>query len=246
MKTNIIHTLIIAIILVAGWSLFAVFQDFMNSGTAYTQRSFLGKSKEYLPLLPDEDLGRKNYPVYRGSGRMTKNSYNKPGLKSNNLLSPESMSVGNGGGDIAYADNGRATESADKMNSYSPAYTGRERAAANAGVERQSLKATPISAPFSKSLKPEEVKITGDVGNASGSVAETSMLSGGNSGMQKVFGGDQEGDDLEGGGGIENEDYYNDMPVGDGLWLLLLMAAFYAALKILRKRSGAHHVALKK
>ncbi|MDO9633587.1 MAG: hypothetical protein Q7J05_00910 [Paludibacter sp.] len=88
MKTNIINTLIIAIILIAGWSLFIIIQDFNTSSSVnYPNYGVISKGKQYLPKAPENYSKQHNYPVYKGQQQgMAKSTYinNKPAIVSKN------------------------------------------------------------------------------------------------------------------------------------------------------------------
>lgn len=90
MKTNIINTLIIAIILIAGWSVFTIIQDFNTSSSGnYPNYSVISKGKQYLPKAPENYSKQHNYPVYKeqqqGVARSTINN-NIPAIGSKNDL----------------------------------------------------------------------------------------------------------------------------------------------------------------
>ena len=98
MKTNIINTLIIAIILIAGWSLFTIIQDFNTSSSDnYPNYGVINKSKQYLPKAPENYSKQHNYPVYKEQQHgvaSNPNINNKPTKVSENDLTDASTTKG--------------------------------------------------------------------------------------------------------------------------------------------------------
>lgn len=218
MKTNIIHVLIIAIILIAGWSLFTILQDFYNTDTnAYRNYNVVGKSRQYLPLSPqDYYSGQKKYPVYKPSVSAVAQRVNYEGNGSLSLNAKDEgytvneinydVQRGNGTGQLRQINN-RTAERRNNLVSEKPS--------------SQMIK------PFSKSMNIDATRNIADASVSSSSSSTAASVSEGNS-MMKVFGNDDEGDAIEGGGGTDNQNFYNDVPVGDGTLLLVLMALLYS------------------
>jgi hypothetical protein len=223
MKTNIIHVLIIAIIFIAGWSLFTILQDFYNDDPFKRDNySVIAKSKQYLPIVSESNSGGRNYPVYKPSGQLKTPGtvYNKRSMRK--PLTDDGYSSITGMGAPTYTNN--------VLNASKPSVI-------NSGNTEQTTKISilgmsRISKPFSKNMKVNDQR---DLAVASSANNISSSPITGSSGMMKAFGNDDEGDAIEGGGGIENEDFYNDVPVGDGLYLLLFMSVVYILYKMRRK-----------
>lgn len=222
MKTNIIHILIIAIILIAGWSLFTVLQDLYNvDSNKYDTYSMIGKGKQYLPLTPDVNSSQRKYPVYRPAQYQHLSVIRNPQSTTitKSVVENDAYSISQ----TNYIDVENSGVDPTLVN---PSRRGQTSRSISMGLSK-------ISKPFSKDLK---INTERNIADASVSENTTgSTLSEGN-GMMRVFGGDDEGDDIEGGGGIENDSFYNDVPVGDGIYLLIFMAMLYAIFKAYRNR----------
>lgn len=223
MKTNIIHVLIIAIILIAGWSLFTVLQDFYNDDSSkYDSYSVIGKSKQYLPIVSERYSSQRNYPVYKPAGQL------KTSGTVNNNRSLRKLSSGDDYSSLSGM--GSSTFTNDVLNSSKQSVVNSENTEQT--TKTSFLGISRISRPFSKNIKVNAQRDLAVVSSTSN--IEGSTLSG-SSGMMKAFGNDDEGDDIEGGGGIENNDFYNDVPVGEGLHLLFFMSVLYIMYKMRRK-----------
>ena len=184
MKTNIIHVLIIAIVLIAGWSLFTVLQDIYNDGSLkYDHYSVIGKSKQYLPIAPE------NYSNQR---------------KSHVANHPEELNLP---GNVSQTSRNRSTN--DDYISLSE------------GVASIDYNQTPN---FTK-------QSLGYSGKISASVSP------GNSGMKKTYRNNDEGVAKKSGRGIKNQDIYNAVPAGEGLYLLFFMAILYTIGKMWKKNT---------
>ncbi len=222
MKTNIINTLIVAIILIVGWSLFTVLQDFSAAKkNNYNNFSVIGKSKQYLPIAPENYSSQRNYPVYKGTNRIgtgTPVSRQPATVSGKSILdnAATSTTMIRGGSPIGSSD--RAIVASRKQIENT-----------NLNFQRQNIANPTISTPFSKSMKIDADRNLA-VASAPKSISGSNLSSAG-SGMMKAFGGGDEGDDFEEGGGNENQNFYNDVPVGDGFFLLLLMSIIYFLIK---------------
>jgi hypothetical protein len=224
MKTNIIHVLIIAIILVAGWSLFTVLQDFYNDDSSkYDNYSVIGKSKQYLPILSDDYSNQRNYPVYKPAAQLKTPETINNNRSLSKLSTDDDYSSFSVTGNSTYNNEVTNSSKQSVVNSVNPGQT----------TKTSFLGMSRVSRPFSKDIKDNaqrDLAVASTSGNISGSA-----LSGSN-GMMKAFGNDNdEGDAIEGGGGIENDDFYNDVPVGEGVYLLFFMAVLYVMYKMRRK-----------
>jgi hypothetical protein len=218
MKANILHTLIIAILLISGWTLFTVFQDLTTSNPeGYSKMSLIGKTSQYLPVVPEKNYSSssREYPVYKGTTRVSNangNSYRK-------ISSSDIKSTGVNSGML----------SSTSISDVQIVKTDKQ-------VDVNPQEITPTAKSGSNMVKPFSKTTTIDPNRniAMNSSSTDLAVAGGSSdktGLRRVFGGDDEGDDIEDGGGNENEDYYNDMPVGDGLYLLLFMSFIYFVIK---------------
>lgn len=215
MKANILHTLIIAILLISGWTLFTVFQDFTSSNPeGYSKLSLIGKTSQYLPVVPEKNYSEnRNYPVFKGSGKVTNNTSYKR-ISTSDLKNSGVNSGVLGSSSIADVEINKA---------YS------EIQANPQVITTGSKTGTNMVKPFSKttSIDPNRTIAMNatslDASNTNGTSDKT--------GLRRVFGDDDDGGGFEDGGGEENEDYYNDMPVGDGLYLLLFMSLIYFVVK---------------
>lgn len=66
MKTSIIHVLILAIVLVVGWSLFTVLQDIYSTDSQHkASYGLMSKGRQYLPLTPKGYSQLQKYPTYK-------------------------------------------------------------------------------------------------------------------------------------------------------------------------------------
>lgn len=228
MKTNIINILIIAILLIAGWSLFTILQDFNSSNpNKYSNYSMIGKSKQYLPLTPESYSSQRKYPVYKGgtnqlrSNVRTNGNTNYSVNRSYDVSSVNSTINNSGGASVNY--------------NKSISGTGSQNGNSNAESKNLIAKSSRMVTPFSKSMKINTERNLAAASESSSNSIGGSSLSGGGTGMMKVFGGDEEGDAIEGGGGTENENFYNDVPVGDGYFLLAIMSLLYAFVQGVKK-----------
>jgi len=226
MKTNIIPILIVAVILIVGWSLFTVIQDLSYSDSGvYDREIMIVKSKQYLPKSSDTNSRKHNYPVYKVPNRAgtSVNNINKSKqvpVSQNFSFEVNSINQGIGvtggvlGKDRAIVANRRQTENT------------------NVDFRRQNLISPNLSSPFSNNMRVNLDRNLADGSLSSANAIGSGLSSGGGSVIMKAFGGDDEGDDFEMGGGTENESFYNDVPVGDGLLIMLLFALVYAIFKL--------------
>lgn len=223
MKTNIIHVLIIAIILIAGWSLFTVLQDFYNNSDKYDNYYMMGKGRQYLPLAPENYSSQRKYPVYKAARQIQMPSVGVQTIGKSNLVDVEGSNksiAGNTVTNISWEKKGTTRLGANSLKS------GQIRG-------NTPVISTNISRPFSKGMK---INTQRDIADASGSNNISTSSSSESSGMMRVFGNEEEGDDIEGGGGIDNDNFYNDVPVGDGIFLLIFMTILYSILMAYRNR----------
>jgi len=233
MKTNIIHILIIAIILVAGWSLFTVLQDiYNNDSNKYDNYYIIGKGKQYLPLTPENYSGQRKYPVYKAPRQMQM-------PLANHTHSIRAKST--------FIDNNNSFNESDIANinieSANYSQSGISSLKSGQSIRKSNIDVAKISRPFSKNLKSNTQRDLADtysINNTSMSAVSES------SGMMRAFGNEEEGDDIEGGGGIENDSFYNDVPVGDGLYLLIIMALLYTLHNTYRNRYSRVKIFIRK
>ncbi|MEA4935219.1 MAG: hypothetical protein VB102_01110 [Paludibacter sp.] len=222
MRTNIIHVLIIAIILIAGWSLFTILQDIYNTdATKYRSYSVVGKSKQYLPLIPQNYSGQRKYPVYKpSSSTLSQSRYSRVnGHVSLPQINEEELFVNEMNYNVQLrSESDQLSQNAKKVSQNS------SRNIAETSMSR-------MVKPFSRSMA---VDTRRNIADASVSIEGTSGSMSEGSGMMRIFGNEEEGDAIEGGGGTDNYKFYNDVPVGDGLYLLVLMAVFYGLFKALK------------
>ena len=227
MKTNIIHVLIVAMILVAGWSLFIVIQDVSSVDPGKNDRyHVIEKSKQYLPKASESVSRKTNYPVYKGASRQGASSayYNRyqVGTTANSSfeITPANQGSGVTGGVI-----GR-----DR------AIVANRRQSQNGQVDfrRQNIMSPNVSTPFSKNININPDRNIADASIVNKTISGSSLSSG--NGIMKVFGGGDEGDDFEMGGGTENQNFYNDVPVGDGLMIMMFFGFLYAILMLKKQK----------
>jgi len=225
MKTNIIHVLIIAIILIAGWSLFTVLQDFYNNSDKYDNYYMMGKGRQYLPLAPENYSSQRKYPVYKAARQIQMPSAGVQTVGKSNFVDVEGSNKSIAGNSVTNISWEKKETTRVRTNSLK---SGQIRG--NAPVISSNL-----SRPFSKGVK---INTERDIADASGSNNISKSSSSESSGMMRVFGNEEEGDDIEGGGGIDNDNFYNDVPVGDGLYLLILMAILYSLFMMHRDKNS--------
>lgn len=223
MKTNIIHVLIIAIILIAGWSLFTVLQDLYNNSDKYDNYYMVGKGRQYLPLTPENYSSQRKYPVYKAARHLQMPSAGVQSIKRSNFIDTEGKNNSIAANSIANID----LETSESPKS------GINRLESGSIRGNSTVISSNTTRLFSKGMK---INTQRDIADASGSKSITESSSSEGSGMMRVFGNDEEGDDIEGGGGIENDNFYNDVPVGDGIFLLIFMAVMYSLLIRYRNR----------
>jgi len=224
MKTNIIHILIIAILLIAGWSLFTILQDFNNSNPDnYDNYSMIGKTKQYLPEAPASYTSQRKYPVYKGSNQLSNQNTNRNVNYSANKMS--GVSTGNSKINSVGGMTGESGQSFSRSE--------KQPDGNNTDIKRPGMGVSQMATPFSKNMK---INTERDLAVASNTKSISGSSLSGGSGMMKVFGGgDDQGDDLEGGGGNENENFYNDVPVGEGYYILIFMSVLYLLYKMRKK-----------
>lgn len=228
MKNNVLNTLIIAFILIAGWTLFTVWQDLSNTNGVGGTNTFLSHGRNYLPVIPNAGSENRNLPVYKG-----------PGASVSVGRTHQSGSTYSGGKNLFSSSAFDISQPSAIMNSgvieSGNAYGTVSRRSAQSGS--QNIPSFSLPSPrglFSRNnnsgliAKDETEKSSSSQTSISGS-----SLAGG--GPMKVFG-EGEGDPLEGGGGNENLNEYNDnpeVPVGGGLFVLMAFAGMYI---LFRKR----------
>ncbi len=226
MKNNVLNTLLIAFFLIGGWTLFTIWQDLRNTDGVVGSGYIISRSKNYLPILPKASSDMNSLPVYKGYGYNTNNRKLK---QSNHRGSAGGQFFSNSAFDISqptasgnfgpFSESGGAT-----------GVTGRRSSQAN---NQTSVAPFTLNAPrglFSRNTTGLLAKEgTGGNNQTQGSISGSSLASGAG-GPMKVFG-EGEGDPLEGGGGNENLNEYNDnseVPVGGGLVILMAFAGIYA------------------
>ena len=208
MKTNIIHVLIIAIILIAGWSFFTILQDFYNADTSVNRNySVVGKSRQYLPHNPGEYSGRRKYPVYKPSASdLTQGRYYQQG----NSLSLKRESKE---GSAIYETNFDALR-------------GIESGQLSQTKKRYSESSVLSSMSVSGRLKPiPEIKSVDETLRFSSET--TGSVNAEISSMMHSSGNEKKGNAIERGGRRDKKNFRSDIPVGDGSLLLVIMVLFY-------------------
>lgn len=214
MKTNIIHILILAIILIVGWSLFTVLQDFSNRDSLkYDNYSTITKGKKYLPLTPEGYSRQQKYPVYTVPSHVQA-QMNQDQL--NNKSVPYSA-----------VENGLAVNPNNNINSASNSFNSIER------VKHSSIAANRTSQSLSKNRKmsaPSDLsKTTTFNSNIGGSFSEGNRII-------RAMRSAADGNVVEQQGRKKGDKSpYNSVPVGEGLSLLFFMGALYALIKIYKK-----------
>ncbi|MDD2284944.1 MAG: hypothetical protein PHQ11_06040 [Paludibacter sp.] len=225
MKTNIIHVLIVAIILVVGFSVFTIIQDISSSGDIrYDKDRMLVVGKQYLPKTPDNYANQTKFPVYKGANR------NKLATIKNKVKNPGTLEERSSFEITTNYSNYNATGGIMVKNKAIVA-SGRKAENVHVDYNRHNFISSNIATPFSKNVSINSERSIADASLEGSNLAGGGMLQGSDA-MLKAFGGDDEGDDFEIGGGTENEDFYNDVPVGDGLYIMLMLALIYAFIKV--------------
>ena len=105
----------------------------------------------------------------------------------------------------------------------------------NIDYTRHNMLSPNIAAPFSKEVRVNPERNIADASVPTRSISGSRLSPSGGNTMMKVFGGDDEGDDFEMGGGTENQNFYNDIPVGEGVFAFMVFGFIYMLFK-LRKR----------
>jgi hypothetical protein len=220
MRANILHTLIIAMLLIVGWTVFTLLQDFVTPNPeGYSKMALLNKTSQYLPIVPEKTYDiKRDVPQYkpvasRGGKSSGGSAYVAPVNEINtsqSVLSQSQLSINQGKSSVSNVDVKQKTG----ISGSNPS--------GNVQMAVPFSKTSGVSQPGMLAMN--NVKPTSEAG----------MSASGSGGMRKAFG-DDEGDPIEGGGGDENEDYYNDMPVGDGMHILLLLALVYIIFKFFKK-----------
>jgi hypothetical protein len=220
-------------ILIAGWSLFTILQDFYHIDEGrYTNYSVVGKGKQYLPLNPQNYSGQRKYPVYKpsysASSQMKQSNVN--GKVSLSNVHDKDLLINEINYDVQYR-NGSGKSSLNAGNITDNKF---KEVARTTPVEMSRM-----ALPFSKSMNIDAKRDIADASIPSTSNGYGSSASVG-SGMMRAFGNGEEGDAIEGGGGTENQYFYNDVPVGDGYFLLMIMSLLYFFYKAFRKNKDKH------
>jgi len=210
MKTNIIHILIIVIIFISGWSLFTVMQDFYSTDALKQDTySVINKTKLYLPLTPEDYSNQRIKP----SGKLNpaiNGQIDKANIsKENNITLNEefvnyNIQAGNG-------LNQSVAGGKKQSKNFSPK------------TKTSSLRKMDI-------FKKNNYYSKRDIADASVSTVINGSSKAGSDGMMKVFGNDKEGDAIVGGSG-NNNFFYNDVPVGEGTYILIFMSFLYLLFK---------------
>lgn len=225
MKNNVLNTLLIAFFLIGGWTLFTIWQDLRNTDGLLNTGTLISRGKDYLPILPKMGSETSSLPVYRGAGTTISNGRIK---QANIRHSSNGQFFNSSAFDIsqpsAIGNFGVSIESGTAIGS-----TGRRSGQLN---NQTTVAPFTLNAPrglFSRNTAGLLAKDGTTDGNrqSEGSISGSSLASGG---PMKVFG-EGEGDPLEGGGGNENLNEYNDnseVPVGGGLLVLMAFAGMYA------------------
>ncbi len=65
MRTNILHALLVAFILIAGWTLFTIYQDINISQGGFNRQTVMVHGRNYLPLSSPAQLPERRLPVYK-------------------------------------------------------------------------------------------------------------------------------------------------------------------------------------
>jgi hypothetical protein len=232
MKNNVLNTLLIAFFLIGGWTLFTIWQDLRNTDGLMNSGTLISRGKDYLPILPRMGSETISLPVYKGPGTTI----------SSGRIKQQNIRYGSNGqifGSSAFDISQSTAQGNFGIFSESGSVTGASGRRSGQLSNQTSVAPFSINAPrglFSRNntrglLAKEETD-----GNyqSQGSISGSSLASGGG-GPMKVFG-EGEGDPLEGGGGNENLNEYNDnpeVPVGGGLVVLMAFAGMYA---LFRKR----------
>lgn len=219
MKTNIIHILIIAIILIAGWSLFTVLQDFYNADPKnFDNYSMIGKGKQYLPLTPESYSHQQKYPVYKVPSHIQTKITQSQSARNN----------------VSYreVDNHLSVNTNQII---SPTTNTSNRAKSNAFHSIQMTKSSPPDIDrTSKSLsKHRKMTANTDIANTTTLQSNIGSAFYRDDKVIKVYRNEANVYGRRGGKGDAKD--FNAVPVGDGFYLLILMAALYTFFKIPKK-----------
>jgi len=227
MKNNVLNTLLIAFFLIGGWTLFTIWQDLRNADGWINSETIFSKGKNYLPILPRSGSANNNLPVYKESSAAFSNGMIKQGNRPYNsggqIFSSSAFDISQ---PTATVNIGAFPESGGSMGT--------------SGRRTGHLNTQNSVAPFSfiapkglfqgRSNRLIAKEGTGNNNQSQGSISGSSLAS---DGPMKVFG-EGEGDPLEGGGGNENLNEYNDnseVPVGGGLVVLMVLAGIYTLVR---------------
>jgi hypothetical protein len=235
MRSNVLQTLLVAFILIVGWTLFTIYQDITNVPGKLNRGVIVQRTKMYLPLPANSDSQSLNrtYPVYKPSAGNDSKGY----IRNNSVTnSPNGGSLFSSSAfDISNSSAGNST--ASMMDQPVQGNFGRNKATgSNASTAYPAI-----------SIQPFSRKGNGGLTALLDRNSESNDLSGPNASLSgseprfKAFGDPNDDDPIESGGGNENPNAYNDVPVGEGIFFLLFLLVLYAAFIITKKEKIIHN-----
>lgn len=221
MRSNVLQTLLVAFILIVGWTLFTIYQDLTSKPGGLNHRTIIQHSRQYLPLMPgvDSPSTTKSLPVYKPAAGSDIANKRTSSRNSGSLFSSSAFDISQpsaiGGGVLqdqhSMGNSGRSN--ADKASSVYPTITFQPFSRRAGGG---------VTALLDRNTE------TNQAGGASASLF-------GEETRYKALGPNDD-DPFEQGGGNENLDAYNDVPVGEGIFFLILLLVLYTALLFKRKK----------
>lgn len=220
MRSSVLQTLLIAFVLIAGWTLFNIYQDMRTVPGGINRNNIADYSRQYLPVYKPgtSSMYGNRLPVYSPSQQKSYNPSRRiiqsgqAGLFSKSVFD-QSETPG-----IAGTNNIPMFQE--------PSFSGVNR--------RPSLSGNSAGSGFSQpALFALNRKSTGIFERRNQSEAPDGpfVTMPGDNKRYKAFGDPDDDDPFDSEGGSENPLAYNDLPVGDGYWVLLFLIITYALFK---------------
>lgn len=222
MRSNVLQTLLLAFIMIVGWTLFTIYQDLTSTPGSVNHRTFLQYSAPSEPIFPrmESQSSMNRLPVYKRPTGRSSGQRNSTMYRGNTSL----FSSSTFGQSQAMAITGPVVLLEQNF------YGNNNRSRANAQQAYPLLGMQPLTLRRNDGMTALLDRNT-DKKETDG--ATLSLI--GQDTRFKVFG-PRDDDDFEQGGGNENPQAYNDVSVGEGLYFLLFLIVFYAVLLLLNKK----------
>jgi hypothetical protein len=218
MKSNVLQTLLVAFILIAGWTIFTIYQDLSSKPGGLNRTTVMNHGRQYLPTVgrSNSQSISGNLPVYKPSAGAYKNTQNRYAQRgsSGSLFSSSAFDI---------SQTPAAGGSGAMMEPAMPGSVGR---GSSYNSSSSSVYPSITFQPFSRRANGGLTALL-EKSSQEQAPGGTAMASGFNETRYKAFGNPGD-DDFEEGGGTENPGAYNDVPVGEGVFILVILILLYA------------------